>query len=128
MPASASAAPDDVTLVFDGDCSFCTSSVDWLERNLPAMPRAIPYQHADLDAFGISEAEAESRVWLMTPGRQYGGAGAVSALLRHQPSPALRFVGWGMQVPPFSWIADAGYAVVSRLRHVLPGGTPACRR
>ncbi|MFD1714279.1 thiol-disulfide oxidoreductase DCC family protein [Amnibacterium flavum] len=117
-----------IVLIFDGDCSFCTSCVDFLADNLPAMPAAVPYQRADLSGYGISEAEAEARVWLVTPDRHYSGAGAVSALLRHQPEPALRFVGWLLQTPPLSWLADAGYAVVSPLRHILPGGTPACRR
>jgi hypothetical protein len=29
-------------------------------------------------------------------------------------------------VPPFRWIAAVGYPLVSRWRHRLPGGTPAC--
>jgi hypothetical protein len=92
------------------------------------MPPAIPHQDADLSGYGLSEAEAADRLWLITPTRQYGGAGAVSALLRHQPDAAWRFAGWMLQVPPFSWIADGVYAVVSRIRNVLPGGTPSVHR
>lgn len=117
-----------VTLVFDGECSFCSSSVDWLAKALPAMPLAVPYQRADLAGYGLTEADVESKVWLITPERRYGGADAVSALLRHQPDAVMRFLGWGMRIPPVSWVAAAGYAVVSHFRHVLPGGTPALRR
>jgi predicted DCC family thiol-disulfide oxidoreductase YuxK len=121
-------ASAEIVLIFDGDCSFCSSCVDFLERTLPVMPKAVPFQNADLSGYGLSTVEAESRVWLITPDRHHGGAGAVSALLRHQPDAALRFLGWLIQTPPLSWFADLGYAVVSRLRHLLPGGTPACRR
>ncbi len=118
----------DTVLIFDGDCSFCSSCVDWLESNLPAMPAAVPFQWADLDAYGLSLAEAQSQVWLITPERHYGGAAAVTAMLRHQPESVYRFLGWILQAPPLSWLADAAYWVVSRLRHVLPGGTPTCHR
>jgi predicted DCC family thiol-disulfide oxidoreductase YuxK len=52
----------------------------------------------------------------------------VTAMLRHQPDASYRFLGWILQAPPLSWLADAAYAILARLRHVLPGGTPACRR
>ena len=115
-------------LIFDGNCSFCSSCVDWLEANLPVAPKAIPYQWADLESYGLSLEEAESRVWLVTPAEHFGGAAAVTAMLRHQPEAALRFAGWALQAPPLSWLGDGVYAILARLRHILPGGTPACRR
>ena len=118
----------DIVLIFDGNGSFCSSCVDWLEANLPAMPTAIPYQRADLEGYGLSLEEAKSRVWLITAEQQSGGASAVTAMLRHQPDRAYRFAGWILQAPPLSFLADGIYWVVSRLRNVLPGGTPACRR
>ncbi|MGO4690942.1 thiol-disulfide oxidoreductase DCC family protein [Glaciibacter sp. 2TAF33] len=114
-------------LIFDGDCGFCTTAVDRLARSLPAMPAAAPYQWIDLEPHGLTEADGASMVWLVTEGRQYGGATAVAALLRHQPSAALRFLGWLATVPPWSLGADAAYRLVARYRYRLPGGTPACR-
>jgi predicted DCC family thiol-disulfide oxidoreductase YuxK len=115
------------TLVFDGDCGFCTTAVNWLERNLPAFPPATPYQWADLDALGITEAEARERVWLLTPDHHYGGHLAVSAMLRRQPAVGWRFLGWFIAAPGISLISAVGYALVARYRYRLPGGTPACR-
>jgi predicted DCC family thiol-disulfide oxidoreductase YuxK len=117
---------NDALLIFDGDCGFCTTSVGWLERTLPAMPATIPYQWADLDSLGLSTEEASARVWLVTPTHQYGGHLAVSALLRHQPSPIWRFAGWLLATPPFSFFGAIGYSLVARYRYLLPGGTPAC--
>jgi hypothetical protein len=35
--------------------------------------------------------------------------------------------GHVLLVPPFRWLAAAGYPLVARWRHLLPGGAPACR-
>ena len=121
------ASPGASTLVFDGDCGFCTTAVNWLERTLPVSPPSVPFQWADLDALGVTEAEARERVWLVTADGRFGGHLAVSALLRHQPSAGWRFLGWLIAAPGFSLIAAGGYALVARYRYRLPGGTPACR-
>ncbi|WP_298226871.1 DUF393 domain-containing protein [Gryllotalpicola sp.] len=114
-------------LVFDGDCGFCTSAVDWLKRVLPAAPAAVPYQWADLAALGLTAAEAGARVWLVEGAQRYGGSRAVAELLRRQPDARWRLLGWLAAVPPWSWAAGLGYRLVARYRYLLPGGTPACR-
>lgn len=114
-------------LLYDGDCGFCTSTVNWLAKTLPAFPEATPHQWVELDDYGMSKAEVSDRVWFITPTHQYGGHLAVSAMLRSQPSIPWRFLGWILITPPFSWAAAVGYALVARYRHRLPGGTPACK-
>jgi predicted DCC family thiol-disulfide oxidoreductase YuxK len=113
-------------LIFDGDCGFCTTAVGWLRQHLPAMPEATPYQWADLAAYGLTTAEASAKLQMVVNGRAYAGHLAVSAMLRHQPSAPWRFAGWLLASPPFSPIAAAGYSIIARYRHLLPGGTPAC--
>lgn len=125
MPTTGSAHP--ATLIFDGDCGFCTTAVQWLQRSLPHVPATVPFQWAELSRFGLTEEQARSRVWFVTGSQQYGGAAAVAALLRGQPNPLLRLLGWLGTVPPWSWAAEAGYRLVARYRYRLPGGTPACR-
>ena len=114
-------------LIFDGDCAFCTTSVNTMKRLLPGMPASAPYQWTDLASYALTTKDARSRVWLIVDGHQFGGAAAVAALLRHQPNPGLRALGWLGTVPPWSWAAEVGYRFVARFRHRLPGGTPACR-
>lgn len=113
-------------LIFDGDCGFCTTAVEWLKRNLPVMPAAAPYQWTDLAAYGLTTAEAAAKLRMAVDGQVFAGHLAISALLRHQPSALWRFGGWLLASPPFSPFAAAGYALVARYRHRLPGGTPAC--
>lgn len=114
-------------LIFDGDCGFCTSAVQWLGRLLPAFPAAVPYQWTDLESLGLTEAEAAARVWFVSSAQQFGGHLAVAALLRAQPGFGFRFLGWLGVVPPWSWAADVAYRLVARFRHRLPGGTAACQ-
>jgi predicted DCC family thiol-disulfide oxidoreductase YuxK len=114
-------------LIFDGDCGFCTTSVDWAARMLPAMPEASPYQWTDLDVYGLTTQEAAERVWFVDSERQYGGSLAIAAVLRHQPNFGYRFLGWLASAPPWSWFAAVVYHYVAKYRHALPGGTPACQ-
>lgn len=113
-------------LVFDGDCAFCTTWVNRLEAALPSFPPTTPYQWADLDALGVTLDDVQHYAWFLTPKHQYGGHLAFSALLRSQPRIELRFAGWMLATPPFSWAAAVGYSLIARYRHLLPGGTPAC--
>lgn len=125
MPTPVTERP--ATLIFDGDCGFCTTAVLWLQRTLPRVPATAPFQWTDLGEFSLTEEQARSRVWFVTGTRRYGGAAAVAALLRGQPKVGLKLLGWLATVPPWSWAAAAGYSLVARYRYRLPGGTPACR-
>jgi predicted DCC family thiol-disulfide oxidoreductase YuxK len=113
-------------LVFDGDCAFCSTWVERLRAVLPRYPETIPYQWADLDSLGLSLDDVKHYAWYLTPTHQYAGHLAFSALLRSQPRLSLRFAGHLIATPPFSWAAALGYRFISRYRHLLPGGTPAC--
>lgn len=137
MPLIRSTTRERATLVFDGDCGFCTSTVQWLERTLPAPPKCVPFQWARLEELGLSREEAAERVWLVTTDNstaegssllhQYGGYLAVSVILRHQPHLGWRFLGVLIDTPPFSLAAGICYSLAARFRYLLPGGTPACK-
>jgi predicted DCC family thiol-disulfide oxidoreductase YuxK len=114
-------------LVFDGDCAFCSTWVNRLERVLPKPPQTIPSQWADLDELGLTADDVTRYAWYITPSHHYAGHLAVSALLRSQPNALLRFAGHLLATPPFSWVAAVGYRAIALNRHRLPGGTAACR-
>ena len=114
-------------MIFDGDCGFCTTAVNWLTKHLSEFPTAVPFQWADLESLGVTEAEARDRVWFVSGTERFGGHRAVSALLLLQPQFGWRFLGRLIVVPGFSLIAAVGYALVAKYRYKLPGGTPACK-
>ena len=112
--------------MYDGDSAFCTSCAQFIERRIPSHATVVPWQFADLNALGLTQAQAEEAVqWVAADGTIASGPDAIALLLRDAgrfwtvPGRALqlrpvRFAAW----PAYRWVADH--------RHLLPGGTAAC--
>jgi len=115
------------TLVFDGDCGFCTRTATDLARRFPVVEDLVPWQRADLGRLGVTAGEASRAVqWVELSGRVYSGARAVARVLVDTGG-AWAVVGRLMAVPPVSWLAAVVYRLIARNRHRMPGGvTPAC--
>jgi predicted DCC family thiol-disulfide oxidoreductase YuxK len=113
------------TLLYDGDCGFCTTSVRFIERRMPTTARITPYQFADLESLGTTTDRASSEVLWVEGDRIRGGAQAIASLLIDAGG-LWRPLGLLMRVPPFGWIAAGVYHLVTVNRFRLPGGTPAC--
>jgi predicted DCC family thiol-disulfide oxidoreductase YuxK len=114
------------TLVFDGDCGFCTRSADFARRLLPDACRVASWQTTDLDSIGVTSARAQREVlWISDSGAVVGGARAVAAALRAAGG-LWALLGLLLLVPPLSWLAQAVYRVVAANRMRLPGGTATC--
>jgi predicted DCC family thiol-disulfide oxidoreductase YuxK len=115
------------TLVFDGDCAFCTRSAEVARRVLPAGVQVVPWQRADLAAAGVTAERARSEVvWISADGAVAGGAPAVAQALR-AAGPPWSLAGLLLSLPPLRWVAPFGYRLVAANRYRLPGGTAACR-
>ena len=118
------------TLVFDGNCGFCTLSVDWLQARMdPRVDVAIePWQRLDLPALGLTEPEVTTAAYWVEDGSRLRGARAIAAALRACRSPLWRAAGRLIDVPPVRPLARLGYTIVARNRRFLPGTTPALQR
>jgi predicted DCC family thiol-disulfide oxidoreductase YuxK len=113
-------------LVYDGDCAFCTRAVAVALSRMKVVCRAVPWQQADLAGLGLTREEVAEAVWWVEPGvRKLRGHEAVAAALRHG-RPAARPVGRLLEAPSLASVARAGYDLVARNRHRLPGGKAAC--
>jgi predicted DCC family thiol-disulfide oxidoreductase YuxK len=113
-------------VVFDGDCGFCSLSVRWARRWV--RPRVIfrPWQLADLESLGVSQPACQQAVQFVgLDGAVAAGGRAVCRILGtgHGPWPLLGRIG---SLPGIDVIVDSAYGVVARMRHRLPGSTPAC--
>ena len=114
------------TLVFDGDCGFCTRSVALMPKSIRRTTEAVPYQQADLASLGLTAAQcAEAVQWVADDGSHASGATACGRALQ-QGSLPLRILGTLVLLPPLSWLAAGLYRLVATNRMRLPGGTPAC--
>ena len=115
------------TLVFDGDCAFCTRSAEVARRLLPADVRVEPWQFLDLAALGTTAGRAQHEVlWIGRDGAVAGGAPAVALALRAAGLPWSP-IGVLLSLPPLRWVAPVLYRLVAHNRYRLPGGTAACR-
>jgi predicted DCC family thiol-disulfide oxidoreductase YuxK len=120
-------APSTATLIFDGDCGFCTSTANYIVRTSSVPVTAYAWQLTDVSRLGLTEAQTADRVYLVIGDETFGGHLAFAYLLFIQRNWALKAIGWLMTVPPLCWLAFIGYRLVARYRHRLPGGTPACK-
>lgn len=117
------------TLVYDGDCTFCTSCARQLQRIAPAI-EIVPWQHTDLEALGIAPVRAQEAVqWVGADGVVQSGHEAIAAALI-TAGPLWRIAGRAMLLPGVSWLAALAYRLVadnrsrlSRLFRRLSGST-----
>ena len=114
-------------LIFDGDCGFCTSTSNLIAKHSSRPIVAHPWQFIDVAEYGLTIAQTAAKVYFVHDGKAYAGHEAFAQILIWQRNPLLRAVGHVLMVPPLSWVARPGYALVARFRHKLPGGTPACK-
>ncbi len=114
------------TFVYDGDCAFCTSCAQFIERRIPSASRVVPWQFADLAALGLTAEQAEAAVqWVGADGTIAAGPDAVAMLLR-DAGRGWTLPGRTLQLGPVRWAAWPAYRWIAAHRHLMPGGTPAC--
>lgn len=114
------------TLVYDGDCAFCTRCVDWMSSRMRRLPVIVPWQRADLESLGLSAAQCEVALQFVNgDGRISSGERAVARVLLHAGS-GWKVLGAVLLVPGVRHLAGLVYRWVARNRHRLPGGTASC--
>ena len=114
------------TFVYDGDCSFCTSCAQFIERRIPSRAAVVPWQFADLPSLGLTQAQAEEAVqWVGADGTVASGPDAIALLLR-DAGRLWALPGRALQSGLVRWAAWPAYRWVADHRHLLPGGTAAC--
>ncbi len=114
-----------VTLIFDGDCKFCSSSARAFTRITKSRIATIPYQRADLKAFGVSLEQCQQAVQYVVKGEIFSGHLAIAQGLIDSKT-AWSIAGYILRWPVVTSVAFMVYQWVSANRHRLPGGTPAC--
>lgn len=113
------------TLLYDGDCGFCSSAARVAQRIAPTVDvRA--YQHSNLADYGVTAEECSAALQWVGSGGTAAGAVAVARLL------VVAAGLWGpigrlLLLPGVRGLAALLYRAVAANRYRLPGGTPACR-
>lgn len=113
-------------LLYDGDCGFCSASIDWLSRwEMLGVP-ARTWQSWDADRLPVPVERLATEVVLVEGPAVLGGPDALAAAVRASGS-WRRVLGGFVMLPAVRAVARPVYRAVARNRHRLPGGTGACR-
>jgi len=118
--------PDQILVIYDGSCGFCSQVVDSLRRRdwreaMAFFPSQTP---GLLEAAGLTEEEAAQTVLVFSPGgRTWKEFGAVAAVLDELFPVGLPILRGISLVPGLRQIGNAGYRLVARNRGKL-GSTP----
>jgi predicted DCC family thiol-disulfide oxidoreductase YuxK len=112
------------TLLFDGDCSFCTAAARRAIRINPGAS-VVAWQQADLAALGVTAAEATAALQYVGGARAGAGSDAI-ALFLVDAGGLYRVAGRFLLVPGIRPLAQVAYRWVAAHRYRLPGGSPAC--
>lgn len=119
--------PDQLLLVYDGRCGFCSSVVHWLDRldwrdaivSLPLQARGLP------EAVGTTKEEALRTALALSPGGHLWSAwGAVASsfdALLPFGAPVFRAL---YVIPGLHRVLDGAYFLLSKNRGRLPHGPP----
>jgi predicted DCC family thiol-disulfide oxidoreductase YuxK len=109
---------DRVTLVYDGECEFCTLRARWVERRDGRGRVSVrANQEAGLvESLGLTRAEVERAAWAVDAGgRKFEGAAAISRVLRELGG-FWSVLGSLYGLPPVRWVEDRYYGRVARKR------------
>ena len=113
-------------MIFDGDCGFCTASVNVIRRWIHPDCDIKPWQFTAIEEFDLTAQECTTAVQVVTSDRSgYSGSRAVMQMLRTAPLPwpVLGVIG---DAPGVAFVADRVYRWIATNREKLPGSTPAC--
>jgi predicted DCC family thiol-disulfide oxidoreductase YuxK len=110
-------ADDRLTLVYDGECDFCTRLARWVERHdrrgrVVARPNQEPGLIHEL---GLTRAEVDRASWAVESGGRFEGAAGINRVLRELGG-GWRLLGSFYLVPPIGWLEDRYYKRVARRR------------
>ena len=112
-------------LIFDGDCSFCSSSARLLARMTRNRVLIKPYQFTNLEDLGLTVERCEKAVQFASSTGVFEGHLAIAQALKASRTP-WAIAGWFITLPVVTSVAFMVYDWVSKNRNRLPGGTPAC--
>lgn len=115
-------------LIYDGDCGFCSKSVNFGKVRFKKPVEVVPWQQIDdLSLYGLSIEDVTSRVYFIdNKGKPFGGAKGVFKSMK-QMNKAWVLLGSLLLTPGVSVVANPVYRVIARNRHKLPGSTDACK-
>lgn len=113
-------------LIFDGDCAICSTSARLLKRITKGRISIKPYQHLDLEKYGLTAELTSKAVYYISNEKRYVAAEAMGRVLIDSKTIWV-VAGAFIQLPLVKILAKKVYYLIAANRHRLPGGTPECQ-
>ena len=79
-----------IVVIYDGECAFCKSSIEWIERRLVMDSK--PFQEADLESYGLTFQQCSQSVQVITHSTVLAGASAIAFLLKKRRNRLLSMI------------------------------------
>jgi predicted DCC family thiol-disulfide oxidoreductase YuxK len=76
-----------IVVIYDGQCQFCQSSIDWIEQKLVVDSKA--FQQADLASYGLTFEQCAKAVHVVAGDKVLVGAAAIAYLMNKRGNRAL---------------------------------------
>lgn len=117
-----------MTVLYDGDCRFCTRSAHAIQRRFGRAHVTLRnfQEPGGLDPYPsvTHEAAMKKMHLVLGDGRIFAGAEAFARIVATVP--VLGWVAWLYYVPGIRQLADLGYALIAKYRYRLFGRTEKC--
>jgi predicted DCC family thiol-disulfide oxidoreductase YuxK len=107
-----------LTLVYDGECEFCTRLARWIERQdgRGRVSVRASQETGLIESLGLTRAEVDRAAWAVEAGgKKFEGAAAINRVLQ-ELGRGWRALGRLYRVPPLRWVEDRYYRRVARRR------------
>ena len=119
------------TLIYDGDCAFCSRCVDWGERNLKQWPNCKASQVVDPEQYGLTRKQFSESIWLVSDSipnfKPLPANRAAAKILQDQSNPFWKAAGIVADIIWLRPIARLIYDLVASNRDKMPGATDECK-
>jgi len=102
-----------IVVIFDGECSFCKSTLDWLQQKVKLS--ALPFQSTDLSPYGLTRQQCQVQVYAICENKTFSGAAAISFLLHERGNTFL-----SATIKLSGGLGRSGYRWVASHRRSLP--------
>jgi len=79
----------DIVVIYDGECRFCRSSLQWLQQKMSIT--ALPFQSTDLNSYGLTREQCSAEVLALCGDTTYCGSCAIALLLNKRGN---TFLSW----------------------------------
>ena len=70
----------EITVIYDGQCQLCQNAISWVSKKLTIT--ALDFYTADLAQLQLSVDQCSREVFVVSEGKRYSGAQAVTFLLK----------------------------------------------